>query len=194
MQEDDFTPDWQQWTFSERCLLSDSYILEHGCSPLYEGSASSLQFDTFRSLSNPLKPLPYQNEISVDQHSVPQKEVCLVGSPGKQHLFHPTSPIVLAEERIQQECFKNSEDNEIETLSSFLKISGCVSSDTDKHDRFLGGGLIPRNQSFHNQPENCLWTNKYQPEKAAQVKHLIYGNCLLLLSVNFCLRTYVELL
>nr|GLL44461.1 uncharacterized protein LOC109177240 [Ipomoea trifida] len=169
VEEDAFTPDWQQWTFSERCLLSDSYILEHGCSPLYEGSASSLQFDTFRSLSNPLKPLPYQNEISVHQHSVPQKEVCLVGSPGKQHLFHPTSPIILAEERIQQECFKNSEDNEIETLSSFLKISGCVSSDTDKHDRFLGGGLIPRNQSFHNQPENCLWTNKYQPEKAAQV-------------------------
>nr|GMD33803.1 uncharacterized protein LOC109160423 [Ipomoea batatas] len=28
--EDAFTPDWQQWTFSERCLLSDSYILEHG--------------------------------------------------------------------------------------------------------------------------------------------------------------------
>ncbi|XP_019182102.1 PREDICTED: uncharacterized protein LOC109177240 [Ipomoea nil] len=169
VEEDAFTPDWQQWTFSERCLLSDSYILEHGCSPIYEGSVSSLQFDTFRSLSNPFRPLPYQNEISVDQHSVSQKEVCLVDSPGKQHLFHPTSPILLAEEKIQQECFKNSEDNEIETLSSFLKISGCVSSDTDKHDRFLGGGLIPHNQSFHNQPENCLWTDKYQPEKAVQV-------------------------
>nr|GME05352.1 tricin synthase 1-like isoform X3 [Ipomoea batatas] len=36
-------------------------------------------------------------------------KICLVDSPGKQHLFHPTSPIILAEERIQQMYFKNSE-------------------------------------------------------------------------------------
>ncbi|CAH9136284.1 unnamed protein product [Cuscuta epithymum] len=162
VEEDDITLDWQHWTFSERCILSSSYILENGCSLLSEGSVCSLQFDTLHYSSNTCIPLPYRYEISVDQHSAPDKEVCFVGSPREPDGLHPTSPIHLDDETILQ-------DNEIGTHSSFVNSSSCLSPDPEKHDKLLGEGVMSQNQILYSQPENCLWTNKYQPEKAVQV-------------------------
>ncbi|VFQ93892.1 unnamed protein product [Cuscuta campestris] len=180
VEEDDITVDWQHWTFSEKCILNRSYILEHGrsplcvgfvssCSPLYEGFVSSLEFDTFHCPSNAYRPLLYQYGISVDLHSASEKESCFIDFTGEPHLLRLTSPTHLAEGTILQECSKNSEDNENGTHSSFLNISSRLSPDTEKHDRFLGGGMMRQSQVLCSHPENFLWTNKYQPEKAVQV-------------------------
>ncbi|KAM7507737.1 hypothetical protein LguiA_018190 [Lonicera macranthoides] len=127
VQDDAFALDWGNWIFSERNLLSTSCDLESACSPIFEGSIKSLQFDNFLNVSHQVGTSLCQNEGSSDH-----------------------CPIQL------------EEDHEVDIGFFPEQASSVKNSDVPEQRRM---------SYYHraNLPENSLWTNKYQPEKAIEI-------------------------
>ncbi|KAL0438091.1 UNVERIFIED_CONTAM: ATPase family AAA domain-containing protein 5 [Sesamum latifolium] len=180
--EDDCTTfDWGHWAFSERSANGD---LECGYSPVYEGSVDSLNFDNFTNASRLTRISLYQN---CHQDSVLQKQVS-IELPDKPECSHPISSLSLAslaDERVicseQQKdpdmLPKNAEDIIAEPLLldqeigkyDLLAETSWPSSESELQDKLLEERIMSHYHTCHNQPENCLWTDKYQPQNARQI-------------------------
>ncbi|XP_011069547.1 uncharacterized protein LOC105155376 isoform X2 [Sesamum indicum] len=180
--EDDCTTfDWGHWVISERSGNGD---LEYGYSPVYEGSVDSLNFDNIMNASRLTRISLYQN---CHQDSVLQKQVP-VERPDKPECSHPISSLSLAslaDERVicseqqkdQDMLPKNAEDILAEPLlldqeignNYLLAGTSCPSSQSELQDKLLEERIMSHYHTCHNQPENCLWTDKYQPQNARQI-------------------------
>lgn len=82
-------------------------MLECGSSSLSEGSATSLQFDNFSSISYPKKALSQPNKIALDQHAISQDEVVSDHSSRETKLYHSALSVVAEEQVTHSELLKN---------------------------------------------------------------------------------------
>ncbi|XP_060214329.1 uncharacterized protein LOC132641368 isoform X2 [Lycium barbarum] len=163
--EDETAFDWGHWIFSEACFLDADVALECGISSLSEGSVTPLQFDNFSCISYPNRTLSHQNKIALNQHAISQDEAVSDHSSRETKLYHSALSIVAEEQVSQSEQLKNAAAaNVVDALQINLN-----SSDIKKEDRFLQERIVFDYQNCPSQPKSCLWTNKYQPERAFQV-------------------------
>ncbi|KAL0326182.1 UNVERIFIED_CONTAM: ATPase family AAA domain-containing protein 5 [Sesamum radiatum] len=180
--EDDCTTfDWGHWAFSERSAYND---LECGYSPVYEGSVDSLNFDNFMNTSRLTRISLYQNSR---QDSALQKQVS-IELPDKPERSHPISSLSLAsladegvicseQQKHPDMLPKNAEDIFAEPLlldqeigkNDLLAGTNWPSSESELQDKLLEERIMSHYHTCHNQPENCLWTDKYQPQNARQI-------------------------
>ncbi|CAA0809944.1 P-loop containing nucleoside triphosphate hydrolases superfamily protein [Striga hermonthica] len=160
------TLNWGDWIFTERSAIDD---LDFGCSPVYEGSIDSLNFDNFLNSSHFTRFALYQNSHLC---SVEQNEVS--GLPNNTEHSNLLSPILIAEEREvcvdqQKDCVlpKDVDDIIVETIESLQVYIFAL------FDIFSFLLLLFRIMSHYhtsqNLTENCLWTDKYQPQNAKQI-------------------------
>ncbi|KAL3504157.1 hypothetical protein ACH5RR_033998 [Cinchona calisaya] len=56
----------------------------------------------------------------------------------------------------------HNEDGKVDRTDSIQAFSSCMTFNTGWQDKFV-------QQRSCNQPENCLWTDKFQPRKAAEI-------------------------
>ncbi|KAL3840005.1 hypothetical protein ACJIZ3_024596 [Penstemon smallii] len=177
VEDDHTTLDWGQWIFSER-----SDVGGLGCSPVYEGSVDSLNFDNLLSVSHLTRAALYQNS---DQCPIPKREISM-RLPGQPECSLPISPLSLADKTVicseQKDSDMLPKDTEngqkTENLNSFAGRSCGESLASELEDTLLQERIMSHYHTCHSQPENSLWTDKYQPQNAKQ----ICGNCE---SVNF---------
>ncbi|CAN4099674.1 unnamed protein product [Withania somnifera] len=163
--EDETAFDWGQWIFSEACFLDSDVVVECGSSSLSEGSVTSLQFDNFSCISYPKKILSPQNKIVLNQQSISQDEVISDHSFRETNLYHSALSVVAEEQVSNSEQPKNvGVANVVDSLQNNLS-----SSDTDNQGRYLQERVEFDHQNCLSHPKSCLWTNKYQPERAFQV-------------------------
>ncbi|KAJ8563632.1 hypothetical protein K7X08_032084 [Anisodus acutangulus] len=163
--EDETAFDWGHWIFSEACFLDADVVLECGSSSLSEGPVTSLQFDNFSSISYPKKTLSHQNKIPLNQHAISQDEVVSDNSSRETKLYHSALSIVAEEQVSHSEQLKNAGvANVVDSLQNNIR-----SSDTKKQGGFLQERIVFEFQNCPSRPKSCLWTNKYQPERAFQV-------------------------
>ncbi|KAH0664202.1 hypothetical protein KY284_029133 [Solanum tuberosum] len=163
--EDETAFDWGHWIFSEACFLDVDVVLERGSSSLSEGSTTSLQFDNFSCISSPKRTLSQLNKMALNQHAIPQDEVVSDHSSRETKLYHPALSVVAEEQVSHSEQLKNvGVANVVDSLQNNLS-----SSDTKKQAQFLQERIVFDYQNCPSQPKSCLWTNKYQPERAFQV-------------------------
>ncbi|XP_055829542.1 uncharacterized protein LOC129898855 isoform X2 [Solanum dulcamara] len=163
--EDETAFDWGHWIFSDACFLDADVVLECGSSSLSEGSATSLQFDNFSSISYPKRTLSHQNKIALNQHATSQDEVVSDHSSRETKLYHSALSVVAEEQVTHSEQLKNVRvENVVDSLQNNLS-----SSDAKKQGQFLQERVVFDYQNCPSQPKSCLWTNKYQPERAFQV-------------------------
>ncbi|KAI3464505.1 hypothetical protein Pfo_021168 [Paulownia fortunei] len=179
---DHTTLNWGHWIFSERSAIGD---LDCECSPVYEGSVDSLNFDNFLNVSHCTRTSLYQNS---HQCSVSQKEVYM-GLSDKPECSHPLSPLLFADKRdICSEQQKDSDTlpkdtedilaasvesmlqgHKVEKNDFFHGIPCGGSLESELQDRVLQERIMSHYHTCQNQPENCLWTDKYQPQNAKQI-------------------------
>ncbi|KAK6787008.1 hypothetical protein RDI58_015533 [Solanum bulbocastanum] len=163
--EDETAFDWGHWIFSEASFLDADVVLECGSSSLSEGSTTSLQFDNFSCISYPKRTLSQLNKMALNQHAIPQDEVVSDHSSRETKLYHPALYVVAEEQVSHSEQLKNvGVVNVVDSLQNNLS-----SSDTKKQGQFLQERIVFDYQNCPSQPKSCLWTNKYQPERAFQV-------------------------
>ncbi|WMV34479.1 hypothetical protein MTR67_027864 [Solanum verrucosum] len=163
--EDETAFDWGHWIFSEACFLDADVVLECGSSSLSEGSTTSLQFDNFSCISYSKRTLSQLNKMALNQHAIPQDEVVSDHSSRETKLYHPALSVVAEEQVSHSEQLKNvGVANVVDSLQNNLS-----SSDTKKQGQFLQERIVFDYQNCPSQPKSCLWTNKYQPERAFQV-------------------------
>ncbi|KAK6114842.1 hypothetical protein DH2020_007111 [Rehmannia glutinosa] len=180
-EDDHMTLSWGHWIFSERSAIAD---LDCGCSPVYEGSIDSLNFDNFLNISHFTRTSLYQNSHPC---SVQPKEV--PGLPDKPECSYSLSPLLIADKReICSEQLKDSDmlpkDAEailatsVESMLQEHKLEEndlcdeipCVGSlESELQHRLLEERIMSHYHTSQNQPENCLWTDKYQPQNAKQI-------------------------
>ncbi|KAJ8557973.1 hypothetical protein K7X08_004739 [Anisodus acutangulus] len=166
--EDETAFDWGHWIFSEACFLDADVVLECGSSSLSGGSVSSLQFDNFSCISYPKKTLSHQNKIPLNQHAISQDEVVSDHSSRETKLYHSALSRVAEEQVSHSEQLKNAGvANVVDSVDSLQ--NNLSSSDTKKQGGFLQERIVFEYQNCPSRPKSCLWTNKYQPERAFQV-------------------------
>ncbi|GER37747.1 replication factor C large subunit [Striga asiatica] len=159
------TLNWGDWIFTERSAVDD---VDFGCSPVYEGSIDSLNFDNFLNSSHFTRFALHQNSHLC---SVEQNEVS--GLPNNPEHSNLLSPILIAEEREvcvdqQKDCVlpKDADDIIAESIES-LQDHGSLKAEVQ--DRLLEERIMSHYHTSQNLTESCLWTDKYQPQNAKQI-------------------------
>ncbi|KAA8538484.1 hypothetical protein F0562_028145 [Nyssa sinensis] len=166
VQDDAVSLNWGNWIFSEGSFISTNSGLESKCTLDFEGSVKSLHFDNFLSVSHPMGSSLLQKEVSLDQCPILQEVFSLDQSCIQREYFHAASPTPLADKKMTLLEL----DHEVDKVDFFAGNSGCMRNpDVEWQGRFLQERMMPYFHGCDNQPENSLWTNKYQPEKAIEV-------------------------
>ncbi|KAG8378276.1 hypothetical protein BUALT_Bualt08G0120700 [Buddleja alternifolia] len=182
VEDDCSTTHWGHWIFCERSAFGD---LDCGYSPVYEGFVDSLNFDNFLNVSHFTRTSLYQNS---HQCSVPRKEDSM-RLHDQLKCSHPMSSLSLDDERVRcSEQQKGSymlskltedilaasvelvlPDHDLEE-NDIVAGSSCIRNlDSECQDKLLQERIMSHYHTCHNQPENCLWTDKYQPQNAEQI-------------------------
>ncbi|PIN16178.1 hypothetical protein CDL12_11174 [Handroanthus impetiginosus] len=177
-EDDHKTLDWGHWIFSERNAIS---YQEHGDSPVYEGSVESLNFDNFLNVPRFTRTSFYQN---CQQGPVSQKEVS-TELPDKLECSHAISSLLLDDKSVI--CTEEQKDIAMLPIDTEDVLAPLLPDhETDKNDLFTGSScgesfnsgfedklhqerIISHYHAGHNHPENCLWTDKYQPQTSKQI-------------------------
>lgn len=154
VQDDHSTCNWGDWIFSETSAISD---LQCGSS-VFEGSVDSLNFDNYLSVSH-FTPTSL-NHIS-HQCSVPQKE--LSDEEKDSHMLPKCMEDILAG---SAESVSQDHKHERNAFINGIHFGGNL--DTELHEKLLHERITSHYHTSHN-PENCLWTDKYQPQNAKQI-------------------------
>ncbi|XP_047963216.1 uncharacterized protein LOC125207783 isoform X1 [Salvia hispanica] len=150
------TFNWGHWIFSERNATSE---LQCGSAPLYEGSMASLNFDN--SMNVPLL-APTSLHQNHHQCSVPQEQVSIVDQD--LNLMPKCS------EDVPAGCIESVlQDHKQESNGFASKIHLGGNLDRQLEEKLLQERIMSHYHASHNQPENCLWTDKYQPLNAKQI-------------------------
>ncbi|KAH6782670.1 hypothetical protein C2S51_007963 [Perilla frutescens var. frutescens] len=156
VQDDHYTFNWGHWIFSERGAISD---LQCGSSPVFEGSIDSLNFDNYLNVSHFTTTSLNQNSY---QCSTPPKE--LSSKEKDSHMLPKCMGDVLAGsvESVLQ-------DHKHERNDFVNGIHFGENLDPELQEKLLQERIMSHYHTSHNQPENCLWTDKYRPQNAKQI-------------------------
>ncbi|XP_017243940.1 uncharacterized protein LOC108215858 [Daucus carota subsp. sativus] len=154
VKDDDFSPDWGQWVFLES--KSSNCDFKNELPTFNERPVKSLHFDNLFTISG------RQSNGSSDSCPIQVDEVLLHHSPNNQDCF-PNAPYpVLIDEQVPL-CEKSVEREANHNMSD---VSMCGVDDGRGRNSTVkmiyGHDLV-------NQPENSLWTNKYQPKLANEI-------------------------
>ncbi|KAL8133734.1 hypothetical protein AgCh_008972 [Apium graveolens] len=155
VKDDDFFPDWGRWGFLQR-TNSFNYDFKNGLSTVYERPVKSLHFNNFLSIS------VWQSNGSSDHCPIQVDGELLHHSPSKQDCF-PNAPYTVLTDAQVSQC---------ETL-----VEREVNHNMSKADSCGVDAVCGQNSTFKmidghdclDQPENSLWTNKYQPKLANEI-------------------------
>nr|CAN67425.1 hypothetical protein VITISV_006652 [Vitis vinifera] len=162
IQDDDVSVDWKNWIFCERSIVKASCAPESASSSVFEGSAESLDFDNFLNVPHSIGASYFQSEESLDQRPI---------QLNLHEISTPCSTMSANEQVPYHQLSKNMEGNqEGNHIGFFTGDSGCGRNiDAMPPSRLLQESMMPYYLGCGNQPEDSLWINKYQPEKAIEV-------------------------
>ncbi|XP_073124671.1 uncharacterized protein [Henckelia pumila] len=176
VEEDHMKLDWGHWRFPETSVVD---TLDYQCSPVYEGSVESLNFDNYLGGSRFTRTSLHTNS---HQSSIQLKEVLML-SIDQPECLHPITSSLLADNRVLCDAYLKDVDvpqyNKEEILASSVQIA--VDRILESNDLFVGNSscgnldsklqerIMSNYNTSHNQPENCLWTDKYRPQNAKQI-------------------------
>lgn len=73
MQDDEPSPDWKNWTFTDRNIIHNGHILQKACSSVFEGSVKSLSLDDLPIVLPPSDSTPGTNKDPMDHDSIEQE-------------------------------------------------------------------------------------------------------------------------
>ncbi|XP_057795779.1 uncharacterized protein LOC131011898 isoform X2 [Salvia miltiorrhiza] len=147
---------WGHWIFSERSAISD---LQCGSSPLFEGSMVSLNFDNYMNFSQFTPTSLNQNS---HQCSVPQEGVF-----SKENYTNVLPKCT--EDSLAGSIESVLQDHKQESNGFVNKIHLGGNLDLQLEDKLLQERIMSHYHTSHNKPENCLWTDKYQPQNAKEI-------------------------
>ncbi|CAK9154618.1 unnamed protein product [Ilex paraguariensis] len=169
VEDDVVSLDWENWIFSESGFVSNT-CLGSGSSSIYERRVKFLQFDNFPSITHPGRTSLCQNEISLNHCCIQHEEVSLNHSL-TERVLHVLSPTPADEQLAFCELPKNTEVNlEMGKVDLLSGKDDCVrKSHVEWQGKFLEERIMSHYHGSGNQPENSLWTDKYQPGKAFEV-------------------------
>lgn len=162
IQDDDVSVDWKNWIFCERSIVKASCAPESASSSVFEGSAESLDFDNFLNVPHSIGASYFQSEESLDHRPI---------QLNLHEISAPCSTMSANEQVPYHQLSKNMEGNqEGNHIGFFTGDSGCGRNiDAMPPSRLLQESMMPYYLGCGNQPEDSLWINKYQPEKAIEV-------------------------
>ncbi|XP_042034946.1 uncharacterized protein LOC121781273 isoform X1 [Salvia splendens] len=150
------TFNWGHWIFSERNATSE---LQCGSTPLYEGSTASLNFDNSMNV-----PLFAPTSLHQNPHRcpVPQEQV--------SNVDQDSNIMPKCTEDVPAGCIESVlQDHKWESNGFSNKIHLGGNLDSQLEEKLLQERIMSHYHTSHNQPENCLWTDKYQPLNAKQI-------------------------
>ncbi|KAE8653870.1 Adenine nucleotide alpha hydrolases-like superfamily protein [Hibiscus syriacus] len=153
--QDDVVLAWKDWMFSENITIDTSCNFEGLLTSVFESCVRALSFDNFPVVSHSFDPSLVQNKLK-DQFVIQNND------------FLGTSveiPAVLVDELLENcQLPKRSEgcpDCQVDGVAVLSKQAGNVeNSDFKQRSKLLQESI---------QPDNSLWTDKYQPKNATEV-------------------------
>lgn len=171
-QSETFSVDWRNWTFSESIFTRTGRDLEDSCLQLiYEGSVNCLQFDNFLGVP-PLGISLCQNKGFSSQYPIQLEEISSSYCSMLQEKSLVTSSAFLVDKQ-EPQC---NQPKDIEVVHEIGKTGGSlentefvVNSDTQWQDTLHSERMTSKYHDCSYQPENSLWTTKYQPERAVEI-------------------------
>ncbi|XP_024979178.1 uncharacterized protein LOC112516395 isoform X2 [Cynara cardunculus var. scolymus] len=170
-QSETFFVDWRNWTFSESIFTRTGQDLEDSCLQLiYEGSVNCLQFDNFLGVP-PLGMSLCQNKGSSSQYPIQLEEISTSFCSMLQEKSLVTSSASVVD-KLEPQCNqpKDIEVHEIgKTGGSLANTEFVVNLDTQWQDTLHTERMASKYHDCSYQPENSLWTTKYQPERAVEI-------------------------
>ncbi|KVH93074.1 hypothetical protein Ccrd_004887 [Cynara cardunculus var. scolymus] len=171
-QSETFFVDWRNWTFSESIFTRTGQDLEDSCLQLiYEGSVNCLQFDNFLGVP-PLGMSLCQNKGSSSQYPIQLEEISTSFCSMLQEKSLVTSSASVVD-KLEPQC---NQPKDIEVVHEIGKTGGSLANtefvvnlDTQWQDTLHTERMASKYHDCSYQPENSLWTTKYQPERAVEI-------------------------
>ncbi|KAK8594060.1 hypothetical protein V6N13_125870 [Hibiscus sabdariffa] len=162
--QDDVVLDWKDWMFFEKISSDTSCKIEGLFTSVFESCVGSLSLDNFPDVSLSFDPLLVQNKLK-DQFVIQNND--LLGTSVE-------IPAVLVDEQLENyQLLKKSEgcpDCQVDRAAVLSKKAGNVeNSDLEQRSRLLQERSVPYYHCCSIQPDNSLWTDKYQPKSATEV-------------------------
>ncbi|KAJ9537777.1 hypothetical protein OSB04_030510 [Centaurea solstitialis] len=170
-QSETFSVDWRNWTFSESIFTRAGRDLEDSCLHLInEGSVNCLQFDNFLGAPQLGISLCQNKGCSSSEYPIQLEEISSSFCSMLQEKSLVTSSDFLVEE---PQC---NQPKDIEVVHEIGKTGGSlentefvVNLDTQWQDTLHSERMTSKYDDCSYQPENSLWTTKYQPERAIEI-------------------------
>ncbi|KAL8485596.1 hypothetical protein ACS0TY_027763 [Phlomoides rotata] len=181
LEDDPKTLNWGDWVFSER---SDTGDFPSGRTPVYEGCIDSLNFDNYLNISHFTRTSICQNSHLC---SVPEMGF-YKALPDNPELSHTLSSLSFSDERERSSAKEDSDmlpkyagDILAAAVESMLQDHKCEKNDcvdgtpcggnmeSELQDKLLRERIMSNYHTCQNQPENCIWTDKYQPQNAKKI-------------------------
>ncbi|KAF6172734.1 hypothetical protein GIB67_000792 [Kingdonia uniflora] len=175
MRQDEFMPlDWRTWTFCEKSSFSCAPEID--LSSVFEGFIKPLTLPDFHTISDPVGASYILNEECLSQSPSQMNDLCPITAAASSTLPNgQTSHLQMEFLQMVKEGCKNGSslgytgpipfiDLEIEPqgMSPQERMKSC----------YLDCDTQP-NTEFGYEPNNSLWTKKYEPQKSFEV----CGNC-----------------
>ncbi|XP_022768200.1 uncharacterized protein LOC111312307 isoform X2 [Durio zibethinus] len=160
--QDDVVLDWKYWTFFEKTSIDTGCNLEGLVKSVFESCVEALCLDNFPGVSHSSDPSFVQNKLS-DQ--------CII----QDNDFLGASvaiPAVLVDKQPENDQFlKRSEgDCRVDEVVVPSKLADYVeNSELEQRSRLLQERSVPLYHGCSIQPDNSLWTDKYQPKSVTEV-------------------------
>lgn len=158
--DDEPSPDWKNWTFTDRNIIHNGHILQKACSSVFEGSVKSLSLDDLPIVLPPSDSTPGTNKDPMDHDSIEQECTKELTS---------TVYNVDAEKEIMLHHLLSSAEMD-DNLNNTRGLSDSEARPILEHQsRFLQDRMQSYYLRCQSCTKNCLWTYKYQPKMAMEV-------------------------
>ncbi|XP_017252670.1 uncharacterized protein LOC108223102 isoform X1 [Daucus carota subsp. sativus] len=162
--DENLSLDWGNWTFSERSVCANFDLKSESSN--YETTVKVLHFDNFLNASG------CQNNGSSYKCLNKADKVPSHLSPIQQDYIHSASSVVFSDEQAadRERSIERVENYTSSEVNPSAVDATCAQiSDVKYGDIFFKEKMISYGHSCVNQPQNSLWTNKYQPKKANEI-------------------------
>ncbi|XP_038898741.1 uncharacterized protein LOC120086264 isoform X2 [Benincasa hispida] len=158
--DDELSPDWKNWTFTDRNSIHNGHSLQEASSSVFEGSVKSLSLDDLPIVLPPSDSTPGTIEEPMDHNSINQE--------GIKELMS-TVYSVDADKEIMLHHLPSSAEMD-DNLNKTRGLSDSEARPILEHqNRFLEDRMQSYYLRCQSRPKNCLWTYKYQPKMAMEV-------------------------
>ncbi|XP_050212317.1 uncharacterized protein LOC126662589 isoform X2 [Mercurialis annua] len=136
-------PDWRDWNFCEESRINTGCTLDGPFSSIFECTVKSLSFYKLPNLLHPSGSSPRLDKMSSNEASADI-------SPDEQ-----------------VECYQPVENAEI--VDEVAVVSGCLRKSEEQQGTIVQERIMPSHDRCANQLDSRLWTDKYQPQKVAEI-------------------------